>query len=106
MYIINKIFKNRFFLFTVNENHILGGIIKISTMKFRKFLQTLFKKTFQFLFKLLYGTIKLNNLENLKNVKKNKITNIKSDIPNSKDYYRSEERRVGKECRSRWSPYH
>ena len=21
-------------------------------------------------------------------------------------YYRSEERRVGKECRSRWSPYH
>ena len=22
------------------------------------------------------------------------------------DEYRSEERRVGKECRSRWSPYH
>ena len=22
------------------------------------------------------------------------------------DFYRSEERRVGKECRSRWSPYH
>ena len=22
------------------------------------------------------------------------------------DCYRSEERRVGKECRSRWSPYH
>ena len=27
------------------------------------------------------------------------ITNIKGNI-------RSEERRVGKECRSRWSPYH
>ena len=27
-----------------------------------------------------------------------------SDI--SKSYKRSEERRVGKECRSRWSPYH
>ena len=25
------------------------------------------------------------------------------DVPSSK---RSEERRVGKECRSRWSPYH
>ena len=25
-----------------------------------------------------------------------------SDVPT----YRSEERRVGKECRSRWSPYH
>ena len=24
----------------------------------------------------------------------------------SADYLRSEERRVGKECRSRWSPYH
>ena len=25
---------------------------------------------------------------------------------NPSGYYRSEERRVGKECRSRWSPYH
>src|SRR2546430_16752398 len=24
----------------------------------------------------------------------------------TKDFFRSEERRVGKECRSRWSPYH
>ena len=29
---------------------------------------------------------------------------IKSDKPSEQD--RSEERRVGKECRSRWSPYH
>ena len=30
------------------------------------------------------------------------------DTPESvlKEWYRSEERRVGKECRSRWSPYH
>ena len=26
--------------------------------------------------------------------------------PSGKDFRRSEERRVGKECRSRWSPYH
>ena len=25
---------------------------------------------------------------------------------NTADSWRSEERRVGKECRSRWSPYH
>ena len=31
-------------------------------------------------------------------VENDKITNFK--------YERSEERRVGKECRSRWSPYH
>src|SRR2546429_9624185 len=28
------------------------------------------------------------------------------DTPVPADLYRSEERRVGKECRSRWSPYH
>ena len=32
---------------------------------------------------------------------------ITNDIPSEADVYeRSEERRVGKECRSRWSPYH
>ena len=28
------------------------------------------------------------------------------EAPNSHTSLRSEERRVGKECRSRWSPYH
>ena len=27
-------------------------------------------------------------------------------LKGNKEYIRSEERRVGKECRSRWSPYH
>ena len=27
-------------------------------------------------------------------------------VPDSQSKRRSEERRVGKECRSRWSPYH
>ena len=31
---------------------------------------------------------------------------VKDDTPAICDEYRSEERRVGKECRSRWSPYH
>ena len=41
-----------------------------------------------------------------------KIENGKADIPQAKvelfanALHRSEERRVGKECRSRWSPYH
>src|SRR3712207_8040486 len=30
----------------------------------------------------------------------------RSDAPGGKASGRSEERRVGKECRSRWSPYH
>ena len=28
------------------------------------------------------------------------------DFDSTTIYWRSEERRVGKECRSRWSPYH
>ena len=31
---------------------------------------------------------------------------MQRDITKKKEEIRSEERRVGKECRSRWSPYH
>ena len=37
------------------------------------------------------------------------VENIEFDFveyPFGGQHYRSEERRVGKECRSRWSPYH
>ena len=33
-------------------------------------------------------------------------TNTKVEFGASAYWVRSEERRVGKECRSRWSPYH
>ena len=32
--------------------------------------------------------------------------NYETDMTEWEHLYRSEERRVGKECRSRWSPYH
>src|SRR5260221_14349257 len=32
--------------------------------------------------------------------------NIGQHMPAAQEIHRSEERRVGKECRSRWSPYH
>ena len=34
------------------------------------------------------------------------LETIEKALRNRKFHYRSEERRVGKECRSRWSPYH
>ena len=37
---------------------------------------------------------------------KGKLEEIGIPKEYSKNIYRSEERRVGKECRSRWSPYH
>ena len=35
-----------------------------------------------------------------------KLKWILENVPEAKKRSRSEERRVGKECRSRWSPYH
>ena len=35
-----------------------------------------------------------------------KITSAMKMVASAKLHKRSEERRVGKECRSRWSPYH
>src|SRR3712207_9474461 len=56
---------------------------------------------------------KIWNVENKTNVKYGFIDNmgkviIKPKFQNAQDQQgkRSEERRVGKECRSRWSPYH
>ena len=34
------------------------------------------------------------------------ITIVENDKAKNRIVFRSEERRVGKECRSRWSPYH
>ena len=34
------------------------------------------------------------------------LMDLADDIDANPTKYRSEERRVGKECRSRWSPYH
>src|SRR5256885_2544376 len=53
-------------------------------------------------------------VSNLKNIKKPdviraacvKINSIENHADDVFDMARSEERRVGKECRSRWSPYH
>ena len=62
---------------------------------------------------LCIGTSKANvEVENKKKAKvsrRKEIIKIRSEI-NEKELKemiaRSEERRVGKECRSRWSPYH
>ena len=52
--------------------------------------------------KLLFGCGKLNELGNQSMPGKKALLLIS----NGQSVRRSEERRVGKECRSRWSPYH
>ena len=39
-------------------------------------------------------------------IKMENVMSIRITIPTMMKFARSEERRVGKECRSRWSPYH
>ena len=50
----------------------------------------------------------INLIEELGSEKKTPITiqQYQDIINRSSNLWRSEERRVGKECRSRWSPYH
>ena len=51
----------------------------------------------------------LDFLRKASDIDKNKAKEILKKIkqnPNHIIHVRSEERRVGKECRSRWSPYH
>ena len=43
----------------------------------------------------------VNNISIISKINNEKIKKTQRNVPN-----RSEERRVGKECRSRWSPYH
>ena len=52
---------------------------------------------------LSYNEIIEGELPIIKNIRANKFI-VKVKLSRSK--IRSEERRVGKECRSRWSPYH
>ena len=51
-----------------------------------------------------FGTAEAN--ENERRWNDDKIDRKNQDPTNHYDRTRSEERRVGKECRSRWSPYH
>src|SRR3712207_3681269 len=45
----------------------------------------------------------LHSMKRLDDGRYNKVANI---VGHTMQFHRSEERRVGKECRSRWSPYH
>src|SRR3712207_8619386 len=53
---------------------------------------------------ILENSMKYMISKDVENAKK--ISKEDDEIDDLRDYIRSEERRVGKECRSRWSPYH
>ena len=59
-----------------------------------------------FLFQTTFGTSKTNLVNNIQLSKMNSSSVQKQLKAAGIDTNRSEERRVGKECRSRWSPYH
>ena len=49
---------------------------------------------------------KINEIKSFINTAENLFDDVKSSLNQHWNDFRSEERRVGKECRSRWSPYH
>ena len=52
------------------------------------------------------GNVNVESLKNSDNMEKQQETQTGTLSKNEVLENRSEERRVGKECRSRWSPYH
>ena len=55
---------------------------------------------------MLYeGAIKFCNIAQTA-IEKGDVMKAHTNIKKAENIIRSEERRVGKECRSRWSPYH
>ena len=64
--------------------------------------------------KINYGEVMQNFREEIealskkdkKEIEQKDFPHLLSALPCLLANYRSEERRVGKECRSRWSPYH
>ena len=66
------------------------------------------KRILFFIFAFNYETIFGFTHEVYKKIKKNIFMKSKKEVVEFEvvNYHRSEERRVGKECRSRWSPYH
>ena len=51
-------------------------------------------------------SVRIKTIEGFNNLSVAKDADGNELKPYARDYRRSEERRVGKECRSRWSPYH
>ena len=69
-------------------------------MKFKIEVGEIEKHVVEFRFSQLIGNVKIL-VDNKMVVRANRLINEPV-----REIYRSEERRVGKECRSRWSPYH
>ena len=83
------------FLVTFSGNAILAQ----KTQVYTNTLQDFEKAKMLYTKKQYNPSIKL--FESFKNESNHTNLNFECDL-----YIRSEERRVGKECRSRWSPYH
>ena len=69
---------------TIHKEMIKMGVSSLSDIKFLKELAKRIEWTFEY----------------------ERRTGLDAAIEDLKALLRSEERRVGKECRSRWSPYH
>ena len=87
------------YAFAIDENNINKEIDALNIAN-----KAEFKKNFAKLLKEFPDNVNLGNFTQLKNAGTLLLTVTTADGTNIQ--LRSEERRVGKECRSRWSPYH
>ena len=89
------------FEFTIRENDFLNGFLDLLS----DYVNKSYKFTMSYLTSPLLSDVRESERLVLLVVNKSVFQNMYSFIKLN-DSNRSEERRVGKECRSRWSPYH
>ena len=83
---------------------LFSRVLDIASDKENKVYETIVSN--EEIFDIMNMEIEFGRLYNKGDVSKRKKIAVLGFGPAEKLYGRSEERRVGKECRSRWSPYH
>ena len=100
-----NIFLKKFNGIKFNANSLTDNDLKIIKVHQNIILENLDEKVNE---KLLYSLLNIIDLENkfIIVTSEKALVDIDFSLIDLKSRTRSEERRVGKECRSRWSPYH
>src|SRR5690606_8201012 len=88
------------------KKHVLDDILFGSNMHYHETVKSLIAFPLQPLDDIYGEVIAKNGLKQLRIAETKKYAHVTFFFDGGSEKTRSEERRVGKECRSRWSPYH
>src|SRR5438270_13327782 len=106
--IVQLHFSKSFFILKSGVNHTSRGSISTSTLPSIR-LRKCSRKIITSIFSFISGRLATKSNQIKKLIRSGRSASLQRTFKRSFTSFshsRSEERRVGKECRSRWSPYH